>query len=184
MALRTARNLGLAAWFGGSLMGAVGLNGTAARASDRVAAATITSTGWSRWTPIGFATIGLHLVGALGGTVACGSARAASGPSRGSHLDGRPVTIAITAAAMIASTYSYVVGKQIQHAALDQPNAATEAGLTPERRRRLLRAERGLGVAQWAVPTLTAVLILLYARDDATSECRGAEVPRRDRVLR
>ena len=36
MALRTARNLGLAAWLGGSLMGAVGLNGTAARASDRV----------------------------------------------------------------------------------------------------------------------------------------------------
>jgi hypothetical protein len=157
--LRSARDLGLAVWLGGSLMGAVGLNGTAARAVDRVAAAEITSSGWSRWTPVGAAAIALHLAGAVG----------SAGRLR------RPgSTAAVTAAAMAASTYSYVVGKQIQHAALDPPRVATEAELGADRRARLLRAERGLGRVQWVVPTLTSALIVLHARADGRAQPQSA----------
>src|SRR3954452_19377178 len=50
-ALRTLRDVGAAAWFGGSLMGASGLNAAADEVGpddrDRVASA-----GWARWTPI------------------------------------------------------------------------------------------------------------------------------------
>ncbi|WP_410574309.1 hypothetical protein [Amycolatopsis sp. cmx-4-61] len=66
----------------------------------------------------------------------------------------RPATVveaATTVAAMAASTYSYIVGKQIQHAALDG-DVTTEADLDAERHQRLLRAERALGWVQWAVP--------------------------------
>ncbi|MEU0530624.1 hypothetical protein [Amycolatopsis tolypomycina] len=148
-AWRSARDLGLAVWLGGSLMGAVGLNGTAARAADRVAAARITSTGWSRWTPVGACAIAVHLLGIAG-----------TGKPQRSHAI-RSVT---TLAAMAASTYSYVVGKQIQHAALDGDRVTTEADLDAHRHRRLVRAERGLGWVQWAVPALTAALIVDYAR--------------------
>ncbi len=47
--VRSLHDLGAAAWFGGSLMGALGGNGAAAQVrdpTDRVAAA-----GWRKWTP-------------------------------------------------------------------------------------------------------------------------------------
>ncbi len=62
---RSMHDLGLAAWFGGSLMGAVGHNGAAASLRDpaeRSAAATV---GWSRWAPVSAAAIGAHLLGAV-----------------------------------------------------------------------------------------------------------------------
>ena len=62
---RSAHDLGLAAWFGGALMGAVGVNGAAASLRDpaeRSAAATV---GWTRWAPLSAVAIGAHLVGAV-----------------------------------------------------------------------------------------------------------------------
>ncbi len=172
-AWRGARDLGLAVWLGGALMGAVGLNGTAARAADRVVAARITSTGWSRWTPVGAGAITLHLIG-LAGTVAM----------QRRHVV-RPATVvkaATTMAAMAASTYSYIVGKQIQHAALDGDNVTTEADLDAERHQRLLRAERGLGWVQWAVPALTAALVAGYARAEPDRTRAGVLPTTRVRV--
>ena len=61
---RTLRDLGGAAWFGGALMGATGLNaaGDAADAAgaDRDA---VVSTGWARWTPVFRAAALAHLAG-------------------------------------------------------------------------------------------------------------------------
>ncbi|WP_410567250.1 hypothetical protein [Amycolatopsis sp. cmx-4-61] len=168
LAWRGARDLGLAVWLGGALMGAVGLNGTAARAADRVAAARITSTGWSRWTPVGAGAIGLHLVG-VAGTV-----KTQRGRRRGKRLPDPATAIkaATTVAAMAASTYSYLVGKRIQHAALGGDGVSTEADLSAERHERLVRAERGLGWVQWAVPALTAALIVGYAGTEPDRESR------------
>ncbi|WP_103352165.1 hypothetical protein [Amycolatopsis sp. CA-128772] len=166
MAWRGARDLGLAVWLGGSLMGAVGLDGTAARAADRVAAARITSTGWSRWTPVGAGAIALHLVG-VAGTVKARRSRAGMFPFAGRRRlpeQATAVRSVTTVAAMAASTYSYLVGKQIQHAALDGDGVTAEADLGAQRHQRLLRGERGLGWVQWAVPALTALLVVEYAR--------------------
>jgi hypothetical protein len=64
-ALRTLRDVGAAAWFGGSLMGASGLNAAADEVGpadrDRVASA-----GWARWTPIFRVAAASHLLGSVG----------------------------------------------------------------------------------------------------------------------
>ncbi len=64
--LRNLHDLGLAAWTGGSLMGAVGLNGAAASLDDPGQRARAATTGWSRWAPVNAAGIGAHLIGAAG----------------------------------------------------------------------------------------------------------------------
>lgn len=65
--IRSLHDVGLATWFGGSLMGAVGLNG-AARGEGGTEAATdrIASAGWAKWTPVNAAAIGVHLFGSGG----------------------------------------------------------------------------------------------------------------------
>lgn len=57
-------DLGLATWFGGSLMGATGLNGAASQLDDPRERARISTRGWSRWAPVNAAGIGAHLLGA------------------------------------------------------------------------------------------------------------------------
>ena len=52
---------GLAVWFGGSLMGAVGVNGAAAQLDDPGQRARAASAGWARWTPVNAAAIGATL---------------------------------------------------------------------------------------------------------------------------
>ena len=61
--LRSMHDIGLAGWFGGSLMGAVGLNGAAARAPNPAERLQIASAGWDRWSPVNLAAIGAHLAG-------------------------------------------------------------------------------------------------------------------------
>jgi hypothetical protein len=61
---RALRDLGAAAWFGGALMGATGLNA----AGDAAGAAgadrdVVVSTGWARWTPLFRAAALAHLAG-------------------------------------------------------------------------------------------------------------------------
>src|SRR5918994_1012129 len=66
---RSLHDLGLAAWFGGSLMGAVGLNGAAAVVDAPEQRLRVANTGWARWTPVNLAGIAAHLAGlALGAT--------------------------------------------------------------------------------------------------------------------
>lgn len=52
---RSLSEVGLAAWFGGSLMGAIGGNGAAAEVDQR---ARVANAGWSRWTPVNLAASG------------------------------------------------------------------------------------------------------------------------------
>src|ERR687893_2599976 len=56
-------DVGLAAWFGGSLMGAIGVNGAAAEAESPAERSKIANAGWARWTPVNLAAIGAHLAG-------------------------------------------------------------------------------------------------------------------------
>ena len=45
---RSLHDVGLAAWFGGSLMGAVGLNGAAAQVQEPKQRLRVASSGWNR----------------------------------------------------------------------------------------------------------------------------------------
>jgi hypothetical protein len=62
---RTLHDLGLAAWFGGSLMGATGVNGAAAVVEDPTQRLRVASIGWARWTPLNLAGIAAHLAGGV-----------------------------------------------------------------------------------------------------------------------
>ena len=62
-AARSLHDVGLAVWFGGSLMGAVSVNGSAAAIEDPSERERIATLGWKRWAPVSGAAIAAHLVG-------------------------------------------------------------------------------------------------------------------------
>jgi hypothetical protein len=64
--VRSLHDLGLAAWFGGSLAGAVAVNGAAADIPDPTLRLQVVNTGWARWTPVNAAAIAAHLIGGAG----------------------------------------------------------------------------------------------------------------------
>ena len=64
--VRSLHDVGLAAWFGGTLAGAVGINGAAADVPDRTQRLLVANAGWARWTPVNLAAIAAHLVGGAG----------------------------------------------------------------------------------------------------------------------
>ena len=53
--IRSLHDLGLATWAGGSLMGAIGLNGAAAALDDPRQRSSAATAGWRRWAPVGAA---------------------------------------------------------------------------------------------------------------------------------
>lgn len=64
---RTIRDLGGAAWAGGALMGATGLNAAAdAAGSGGADRDVVVTAGWSRWTPLFRALALAHLAGSAG----------------------------------------------------------------------------------------------------------------------
>ncbi|MFR9803437.1 hypothetical protein ACL02T_14175 [Pseudonocardia sp. RS010] len=65
-ALRALRDVGAAAWFGGSLMGASGLNAAADAAGGPQDRERVVAAGWARWTPIFRAAAAAHLLGSVG----------------------------------------------------------------------------------------------------------------------
>ena len=58
---RLLHDLGLAAWFGGTLANAVALNRAAGQVSDPSSAGRVANTGWDAWTPINAVAIGAHI---------------------------------------------------------------------------------------------------------------------------
>ncbi|MEK8106880.1 hypothetical protein NKG94_20320 [Micromonospora sp. M12] len=105
-------DLGLAAWFGGSLMGAFGVNGAAAKISDSTQRLPVASAGWSRWTPVNAAAIGAHLAGAVGELVTESPRVAAqSGVGRASAIK-----TALTIGALAVTGYSRLIGMRLEKA--------------------------------------------------------------------
>jgi hypothetical protein len=155
--IRSLHDVGLAAWFGGSLMGAIGLNG-AARAEGGTAAATdrIASAGWAMWTPVNAAAIGAHLFGG-GGLLAVNAHRVATQQGVAASTAAKTV---VTAAALAATAYARVLGKKVELASSSDPQDAVKAQEHPVD---LDKARRQLACAQWAVPALTGCLVVLNA---------------------
>ena len=153
--LRSMHDIGLAGWFGGSLMGAVGLNGAAAQASNPAERLQIASAGWDRWTPVNLAAIGAHLIGAAGILVS-EAPRVATQKGVGAMSVAKT---ALTAAALAATAYSRLVGKKMEKADGTPVEGTTEpAAATPEDIRQAQRQQR---VAQWMVPVLTGALLVV-----------------------
>ena len=63
---RALHDVGLSAWFGGTLANAVALNAAAAEAGSDSSTGAVANAGWDRWTPVNAAAIGAHLAGSVG----------------------------------------------------------------------------------------------------------------------
>ncbi|SDY89384.1 hypothetical protein SAMN05444365_10436 [Micromonospora pattaloongensis] len=156
-ALRSMHDVGLAAWFGGSLMGAVGLNAAASQARNPTERSSVASAGWARWTPVNAAAIGAHLVGATGELVTeRGRVAAQSGVGTMSAAK-----TALTLAALGVTGYSRKLGRTIEQAGGAPVDGTTEpSGQTPPH---VAAAQRQLRLLQWAVPALTGALVIITA---------------------
>ncbi|WP_055596819.1 hypothetical protein [Streptomyces hirsutus] len=155
--IRSLHDLGLSAWFGGSLMGAVGLNGAAKEegATDQ-AKARIASAGWAKWAPVNAAAIGAHLFGG-GGLLAVNTHRVAMQKGVASSTAAKTV---VTAGALAATAYARILGKKVELASSSDPQDIEKAEQHPID---VDKARRQLAYAQWVVPALTGCLVILNA---------------------
>ncbi|MFF3951300.1 hypothetical protein OG937_01895 [Streptomyces sp. NBC_00510] len=155
--LRSLHDIGLAAWFGGSLMGAVGLNGAARTEGGTWESTTrIAASGWSKWTPVNASAIGAHLVGSSG-LLAVNAARVVAQQGVAASTLAKTV---LTGAALAATAYSRVLGKKLELASSTRSEDAEKAAKHPIETD---KAQRHLAVMQWAVPALTGGLLILNA---------------------
>lgn len=151
---------GLAVWFGGSLMGAVGLNGAAATLDDPTQRTRAANAGWNRWTPVNAVAIGAHLLGAVRllqterGRVKHQSGVAANSVAK----------TGVTAAALAATALARRAGSTMSQSG-DQPVAGTTepSAQTPGD---VAAAQKKLKALQWAIPGLTGTLIALGAQQE------------------
>ncbi|MFY1620504.1 hypothetical protein [Micromonospora sp. WMMD736] len=156
-ALRSMHDLGLAAWFGGSLMGAFGVNGAAAKINDSTQRLPVASAGWSKWTPVNAAAIGAHLAGAVGELVTESPRVAAQrGVGRASAIK-----TALTIGALAVTGYSRLIGMRLEKAGGPPVSGATEPNhQTPAS---VASSQRQMKLLQWAIPALTGSLVVVTA---------------------
>jgi hypothetical protein len=156
--VRSLHDLGLAAWFGGSLAGAVAINGAAADVPDPSIRLQVANAGWARWTPVNAAAIGAHLVGGAG-LLQANRHRVAG--QRGVAAS-TVAKLVLTGAALAVTAYSRVLGKQLQQQA---DRAPVEGGTDPaaETPAELAKVQQQLGICQWLIPALTGGIAVMTA---------------------
>jgi hypothetical protein len=152
---RSLHDVGLAAWFGGTLANAVALNPAAAQADTANGTGRVANTGWNKWTPVNAAAIGAHLAGSVGEIV---SNRTRLVAQRGAGATALAKT-GLTLAALAVTGYSRILGRKVNQDTSVPALAGTEpAASTPDD---VARAQKQLSALQWAVPAITGVLIVV-----------------------
>ena len=150
---RVMHDVGLAAWFGGTLANAVSLNPAAAQAGDTNATGAVANTGWNRWEPVNAAAIGVHLVGSVG-LLVVNLQRVTAQRGVGSMSLAKA---GLTATALGVTAYSRVLGRKVARETRVPAESGTEpAETTPSG---IANAQRQLAVLQWVVPALTGALV-------------------------
>ncbi|MDT5324451.1 MAG: hypothetical protein QOF25_1603 [Mycobacterium sp.] len=156
--VRSLHDLGAAAWFGGSLMGAVGVNGAAGAVRDPEDRARVAAVGWAKWAPISAGAIVAHLIG--------GGAILYANRDRAKHQSGvtsNTVTkIVLTGAALGATVYSGILGAKTARGDGHPVEGATQpSSSTPDD---VAAAQKQLRYLQWALPVLTGAIVVLGAQ--------------------
>ncbi|RCK70265.1 hypothetical protein DT076_06280 [Desertihabitans brevis] len=153
--VRALHDLGAAAWFGGSLMGAVGVNGAAAAAKDPQERTRLSSIGWARWTPWQVAAIVAHTIGGIGVLVGNRRRVAVQSEARSASI----AKIVVTAAAMGVTAWAGLQGSTVARRSQEGAQGATEPGSGSSDE--LASAQRQLKAAQWLLPVLTGALVVI-----------------------
>jgi hypothetical protein len=167
---RSLHDLGLAAWFGGTLANAVALNPASAEAGSASRTGAVANEGWDRWTPVNAAAIGAHVVGSAGQLL--GNRRRVAG-QRG--VAGMSVLkTLLTAAALGVTAYSRALGQQVSQGGATPSKKATK----PSRRARaeIAAAQEQLDRLQWVIPAITGALVVVSSY--AGEQQRPSEVAR------
>src|SRR3954469_9486760 len=120
---RSLHDLGLAAWFGGTLANAVALNSAAGATSNPADTGAVANAGWDRWTPVNAAAIGAHLVGSAGQLIGNRPRVARQQGAAGMSA----VKTLLTAAALGVTAYSRVLGKVVSQGGATPSRRATKA---------------------------------------------------------
>ncbi len=154
---RSLHDLGLSAWFGGTLANAVSLNAAASEAGGSHATGAVANSGWDRWTPVNAAAIGVHVLGSLG--------QLAGNKSRVGGQQGvasmAATKTALTAAALGVTAYSRYLGRKVsEYDDVPAEDGTTPAAGTPDE---VAKAQSQLRTLQWAVPALTGALVVISA---------------------
>jgi hypothetical protein len=153
--VRSLHDVGLAAWFGGTLAGVVAVNGAAAEVTDRSQRLHVANAAWARWTPVNLAAIVAHLLGGAGLLLA-NKGRVATQHGVGASTAAKA---ALTITALGATAYSRALGKKLEQA----DGAPVEGGTdpAPETPADVAGAQQQLKVTQWLIPALTGGIAVL-----------------------
>jgi len=157
LAARIVHDVSLSSWFGGELMGAVGLNGAAAQLSDPRQRSRAANAGWSRFSPVLLSSVAAHLAsGAVLVREDKGRLTSQQGFARGSAIK-----TGLTGAALAGTVYQQVLGQRMARGG-DQPVVgATQPGpgTAPEQ----ASAQRQLNVLQFLIPALTGSAWIVHS---------------------
>ncbi len=152
---RTLHDVGLSAWFGGTLANAVALNAAAGEAGGASDTGRVANAGWNRWTPVNLAAIGAHLAGSV--LLTAGNKGRIAG-QRNVAATAIAKTV-VTAAALAATAYARTLGQKV----IEAGDVPVEGGTTPsaETPPEVADAQRTLSKLQWAIPALTGSLLVM-----------------------
>ena len=167
-ALTLLHDVGLAAWFGGAWMGAVGLNGATIEVDDHTQRTRVANAGWFRWAPIA----GAALLAQVSSAYALGRLVPSPAGRRHGPAGLRRVRTAVTLAAMVATAETGISGQRVVRGG-DVPVATATipiAATPPE----VAAAQRRLRVAQWLVPAFTGAILVVEALQRGRAPQDGA----------
>jgi hypothetical protein len=166
---RGLNTVGLAAWFGGSLMGAVALRGAGASEGRSPDALEVENDAWRAWSPVQTVAIGAHLLGSAKlATTNKGRVFGQQGVASVSI-----VKTACTLGAVGATWYASRLGRQVHERAAaaaardreDHGPGAVRSGTADRTAEEALRADlQRLRLVQMAVPALTGAMLVADAR--------------------
>lgn len=157
IASRTLHDVGLAAWFGGTLANAVALNPASAAASASSDSGAVANVGWNRWTPVNAAAIGSYLIGSVG--------QFAGNKNRVKAQEGvatmSAVKTGLTAAALGVTAWARVLGQKVNSTTgMPVSDGTTPSASTPAS---VATAQKQLKALQWVIPGITGALVAVSA---------------------
>ena len=163
---RSMHDVGLAAWFGGTLFGALGLNAATKDLREPRESTRIANAAWGRWTPYNLAAIAVHLLGGMQLVRANkGRIAAQKGVAGASSMK-----LAMTVGALGATAYARKLGQDVMDAeaaantepagSLSSEGATSPVATAPAE---VKRAQEQLQYVQWSIPLMTGGLVVLQA---------------------
>ncbi|MFD1212647.1 hypothetical protein ACFQ36_11425 [Arthrobacter sp. GCM10027362] len=155
---RSVHDLTAAAWFGGSLMGAIGLNGAASQAQNPAERTRLSSLGWKRWAPVQTVAFASHIMAGIP-LMWENKGRMASqeGVTRLSAIK-----TGVTLVGALVTLYSGILGQKVDRLADQGAAGATEPD--PAAPEELKAAQKQLKVLQWTIPFFAGTVIVLGAK--------------------